>query len=179
MSRRLQLRFPLCRAGLWLLAAALGTLSGCARPELLFPDLPPIDPLAEPTYGLAQICVIRPHTLAMLDTVPIEDNGHLVGATRGPSYFCYAAQPGAHRIEIVEYKPRPTLELKVAAGQRSYIHLRVGIGRYRLAVLPEDRVQEQLDKCEYSQLVETPNMAVYTEAPALPEPSLARPVPVL
>ena len=179
MPRRSQLRFPLCRAGLLLLAAALGTLFGCARPELVFPDLPPVDPLAEPAYGLAQICIIRPHTWAMLDTVPIEDNGRLVGATRGPSYFCYAAQPGVHRIELVEYKPRPTLELKVAAGQRSYVHLHVGIGRYRLTVLPEDRVQEQLDKCEYSQLVETPNMAVYTESPALPEQSPARLVPVL
>lgn len=178
MLRRPQRRFPFCRAGLLGIGAALTTLLGCARPELVFPDLPPIDPLAEPAYGLAQICIIRPHTLAMLDTVPVQDNSHLVGATRGPSYFCYAAQPGRHRIELVEYKPRPTLELKVVAGQRSYVHLRVSIGRYRLSALPEDRVQEQLDKCEYSQLVETPTRAVYPEAPAQPELSPAAPVPV-
>jgi hypothetical protein len=42
--------------------------------------------------------VLRPQWIAAAVTAPVHDNGRLVGATRGPTYFCYAAQPGHHVI---------------------------------------------------------------------------------
>ena len=156
------------RAGL--VAALL--LGGCMRSDLLFPDLVPIDPLGAPLYGMAQICVVRPHTWAMARTVFFHDNGHLVGATRGPSYFCYAAQPGLHRLEVQDGTPPPAVEFPVATGQRLFFHHRVGIGRDRITLMTEEEAPELLDKCEYSQLLDTPQREVVSEAPARP---LAKP----
>lgn len=165
-SSQPRLKFRAPARALWAGLAAL--LLGCTRPELLFPDLPPIDPLAAPVYGMAQVCILRPHTWAMAHIVLFEDNGHLVGATRGPSYFCYAAQPGAHRIRPLDSGRKPTLDLQVAAGQRIFVHHRVGLATDRLTLIPEAEAPELLDKCEYSQLTDTPAHAVYSESPALP-----------
>ena len=153
------------RAGL--LAALL--LGGCMRSDLLFPDLAPIDPLAAPVYGMAQICVVRPHTWAMARTMFFHDNGNVVGATRGPSYFCYAAQPGVHRLEVLDGSPPPAVEFAAAAGQRLFFHHRVGIGHDRLTLMTEEEAPELLDKCEYSQLLDTPQRVVTSEAPARPQ----------
>jgi hypothetical protein len=49
---------------------------------------------------LAKVCVVRTSAMAMAVTFPTRDNGVLVGATRGPTYFCYHAEPGDHRITI-------------------------------------------------------------------------------
>lgn len=168
---RPQPRLPRRRTGFLGLAvclAALLPLLGCARPEILFPDIPPIDPLAAPMYGMAQICILRPHTWAMARTVLIEDNGHLVGATRGPSYFCYAAQIGAHTIDALDGTPKTGLDIKVAAGQRVFIHHRVGLYSDRLNVESEAQAVELLDKCDYGQLADSPARAVYSESLALP-----------
>lgn len=168
---RPQPRLPRRRTGFLGLAvclAALLPLLGCARPEILFPDIPPIDPLAAPMYGMAQICILRPHTWAMARTVLIEDNGHLVGATRGPSYFCYAAQPGLHRLEVLDDSPPSAVEFPLAAGQRLFFHHRVGLANDRLSLMTEQEAPELLDKCDYSQLLDTPQRLVTSEAPARP-----------
>lgn len=165
---RLATRGRCIRAGL--VAALL--LGGCIRSDLLFPDLAPIDPLAAPIYGMAQICVVRPHTWAMARTMFFHDNGNVVGATRGPSYFCYAAQPGLHRLEVIDGTPPPAVEFPVVAGQRLFFHNRVGLGHDRLTLMTEAEAPELLDKCEYSQLLDTPQRLVISEAPARP---LAKP----
>ncbi len=175
MSKKTKKRLPprgrCIRTGL--VAAVL--LGGCMRSDLLFPDLAPIDPLAAPVYGMAQICVVRPHTWAMARTMFFHDNGNVVGATRGPSYFCYAAQPGLHRLEVIDGKPPPAVEFPVAAGQRLFFHHRVGLGGDRLTLMTEEEAPELLDKCEYSQLLDTPQRLVTSEAPARP---LAKPEPL-
>ena len=170
---KMRVKTPTARSPRWgrCCAAALGAavaLGGCIRSDLIYPDLPPIDPLATPVYGMGQICVVRPHTWAMARTVLIEDNGHLVGATRGPSYFCYAAQIGAHTIDALDGTPKTGLDIKVAAGQRVFIHHRVGLYGDRLNVESEAQAVELLDKCDYGQLADSPARAVYSESLALP-----------
>lgn len=158
-----------CKHTAWSLYAVIGCavlLLGCASHMIVNPDPPPRDPLGEPSYGFSQVCVLRPHTWAMARTELVRDNGQLVGATLGPSYFCYAAQPGAHRIELENR--RTFIQLNLVAGQRVFVHHRLGLTRERLLVLNEDRAQEMLDRCEYSQLLDTAKIEVVTEAAARP-----------
>lgn len=160
-------RSPKGRRSRVALAFAL-LLGGCLRSDLIYPDLPPVDPLAAPVYGMAQVCVVRPHTWAMARTSLFHDNGNLVGATRGPSYFCYAAQPGVHRLEVLDDSPRSGVEFPVAAGQRLFFHHWVGLAHDRLSLMTEAEAPELLDKCEYSQLLDTPQRLLTADAPARP-----------
>lgn len=43
---------------------------------------------------------MRTSVLAAAVTFPTRDNGVLVGATRGPTHFCYLAEPGEHVVTI-------------------------------------------------------------------------------
>lgn len=85
------------------LVALLAALTGCSAYRL---DSPPADPnyVVQPftAYldGMASVCMIRSGKVAMAVTFIVHDNDVLVGATRGPTYFCYRAQPGRHRIRI-------------------------------------------------------------------------------
>jgi hypothetical protein len=148
------------------------SMTGCAAGiQVVTTDLPPIDPLAAPPYGMAQVCVLRPHTWALLHTIPVEDNGQVVGATRGPSFFCYLAHPGAHRIVLADEKS-PALDIQLAAGQRAYLHLRVRIHRSTLhPITDEADLLRLLGKCEYSTLVDWPGHELASEAYAQPKPA--------
>jgi hypothetical protein len=138
---------------------------------LVLSDLPPIDPLGPPPYGLAQVCLIRPHTWSLLHKIPLEDNGQLVGATRGPSFFCYVAHPGSHQLDMPEETSAP-IELELAAGQRVYVHQRVQVGSTSLRLLPSDEANllRMLEKCEYSTLLDWPGKEIVTEAYAQTKP---------
>lgn len=83
-------------------------------------------PAAEPAppKGSAQVCVLRPDSLASDVTMEVRDNGRVVGATRGSSYFCYLAAPGEHQITSVDDDTGPTL-LRASDGARYWIHQEV------------------------------------------------------
>ncbi len=76
---------------------------GCS-PYLL--GVPPEDatlvtqPFTNYIDSMASVCVIRSSPIARDVTFLVRDNNVLVGATRGPTFFCYRAQPGRHRIVI-------------------------------------------------------------------------------
>jgi len=176
--RTLRLTLPLLR--LLLLGGLLCCLlqGGCASgPKLVVSELAPFDPLAAPPYGMAQVCIIRPHTWKLLHKIPIEDNGQLVGATRGPSFFCYLAHPGAHRVRMAEEKS-PPLNLSLIAGQRAYVHLRVELARITLRQLSNDEAElsRLLDRCDYSTLLDWPGKEIVAEAYAQPLPA-SQPAP--
>lgn len=81
-----------------LLAATLLAVAStsCTSYELVARDAPPSVEAAP--LGTARICVVRPHEVASLVPAIVRDNGQLVGMTKGPSYFCYLAEPGQHTI---------------------------------------------------------------------------------
>jgi hypothetical protein len=83
-------------------------------------------PAAEPSppKGSAQVCVLRPESLATDVTMEVRDNGRVVGATRGSSYFCYLAAPGEHQITSIDDDTGPTL-LRASEGARYWIHQEV------------------------------------------------------
>lgn len=78
-----------------LFCLALSALS-CTSYELEVRTAPP--PVTSAPPGTARICVLRPHQVASLVPALVHDNGRLVGMTKGPSYFCYLAEPGYHYI---------------------------------------------------------------------------------
>jgi hypothetical protein len=72
--------------------------TGCTRYEIAPRDVAPaktFDPLP-PNTG--QICVIRPHNVALLVPAVVRDNRQLVGMTKGPTWFCWLAERGVHKI---------------------------------------------------------------------------------
>lgn len=84
--------------------ALLGScLAGCSPYRL---GAPPSDPTAVTrpftAYldGMASVCVIRTSPIAAAVTFLVYDNEVLAGATRGPTWFCYRAEPGPHDIVI-------------------------------------------------------------------------------
>ena len=88
---------------------------------------PPADPLSVTRPftpyldGMATVCVIRTSRLAVAVTFVVHDNDLLVGATRGPTWFCWRAGPGHHRITVTAED----------GGQRFAVDL-VARGRYYL-----------------------------------------------
>lgn len=101
--------------GLFLLFCGVsGVCGACARP--------PAEPA--PPGGSAQVCVLRPETIAADTTMEVRDNGRVVGATRGATYFCYLAAPGEHQITSIDDDTGPTL-LHAAGGACYWIHQEV------------------------------------------------------
>ena len=75
----------------------------CSPYQLAAPPEEPgavVQPFTTYIDGMATVCVIRSAQLALAVTFTVHDNKLLVGATRGPTYFCYRAQPGRHQIAI-------------------------------------------------------------------------------
>lgn len=143
------------------LALFLVAASGCSRYWVGRPTAPPIDALGRPPTGLGQLCVVRPYWGATAVTLVVRDNGTIVGATHGPSYFCYFAEPGAHRIVsevsdagMVE-KPRET-RIEIARGGRYFLQQTVEAGGTVLAWLSEAEAAKIVDTCGYQVLIAGP-----------------------
>lgn len=74
--------------------------------------------------GVAEVCVLRPETIAKETTMELRDNGRVVGATRGASYFCYLAAPGEHQLTSIDDDTGPIL-LRAKGGTRYWLHQEV------------------------------------------------------
>ncbi len=138
---------------------AIALLVGCGGYGFVEPKTPPIQPFAAPPSDLAQICVLRPHILAGAVTFAVRDNGKLVGATRGASYFCYFAMPGTHQITS-EGDSVEGATVTIVAGSRYYVHQRVknvmGWVTSPLEWVPESEARTMIAKCDYRVVTEVP-----------------------
>ena len=154
------------RRVLTILSVAVGTsLAGCSHSRVVTADPPPLDALGAPPDGLAQICVLRPHSLGALLTGPVRDNGLLMGATRGPSYFCYLAHPGPHRVTSHTDRDR-TLAVLLRPGETLFLQQQVRIGADRFFPIPAAEAAALLARCDYSLLIDTDGEEPAPEAPA-------------
>lgn len=133
-------------------------VSACSSYKLAEPQAP-IVPWTTAPGGLATVCVVRTSVLAMAVTFPIRDNGALVGATRGPSRFCYYAEPGEHEI-LVEADSTERALLSAAPEGRYFLKLEVdniaGWVRPRSVWITEDLAREDFDGSVYQVLVGVP-----------------------
>lgn len=134
-------------------------LVGCSSYSFVEPRTPPIGPFATPPSDVAQVCVVRPHILAGAVTFVVRDNGRLVGATRGASYFCYFAMPGVHRIES-EGDAIEAATVVLSPAVRYYVHQRVknvmGWVTSPLEWIPEAEARAMIEKCTYRVVTEVP-----------------------
>jgi hypothetical protein len=141
-------------------ALAFVLLIGCSSYSFVEPKTPPIEPFAAPPSDLAQVCVIRPHILAGAVTFAVRDNGRLVGATKGASYFCYFAMPGAHHITSEGDAIESSL-VTMTPGVRYYVHQRVknvlGWVTSPLEWVPESEARAMIAKCDYRVINDVPD----------------------
>ena len=89
------------RAGV--LAFLAVTAAACSSYRISEPRAEVLHPFAPIPNDFARVCMIRTSRLAQAIAFPTLDNGALVGATKGPTFFCYKAEPGEHVLRI-----RPT-----------------------------------------------------------------------
>jgi len=104
------------------LVACFGA-SACSSYRLSEPHRPitGFDPIAT---GRGRVCVLRTSPMAQAVVFPVHDDGVLVGATRGPSSFCYDAQPGKHVIVTRADEPAYA-EIEVEAGRVYWLEQQV------------------------------------------------------
>jgi hypothetical protein len=98
-----------------------------------------------PEHGL--VCVVRTSLVGAALTLPIRDNGKLVGATEGPSHFCYRAGVGRHRL-TVEVSDADAIELAVSGGDRHFVEHAVRFGSDELLVLNAEQGLAAVTKSE-------------------------------
>lgn len=149
------------RALLWMGLLASGCSSYAIQihtPPLQLPQGPP---------GTGQICVIRPQRVAMLVPAVVKDNDKLVGMTQGPSYFCYLAAPGYHRLSTIfgdDIDQRlgtgtaQDLTVRVEPNGRVYVHHDVSkILTLSVSVLREAEATQLIAGCDSVSLSSTPS----------------------
>jgi hypothetical protein len=106
---------------------AFASLAGCASQRGEGREIA-VDPFVAIPPGMAQVCVVRPPGPGQLLPTMFRDNGVTVGMTRGPSFFCYYAAPGQHRI-TPGGSDAAIATLDVAPGQRYVLRHKANVGQ--------------------------------------------------
>jgi len=155
-------RGPRIRVAPLLLAYA--SLLACSPYRLEAAPAEP-DAVTQPftTYidGMATVCVIRSAQIALAVTFTVHDNNLLVGATRGPTYFCYRAQPGRHRINIASDDGEQRFDVLLEPRARYYLDQRL---RFEFgSVYPQG---DWVDETTAAQLLQRSEHRVLQGAPA-------------
>ena len=97
---------------------------GCTSWHLASPAKAVVHSASPPPAESAKVCVVRTSVLAQAVTFPTHDNGVLVGATRGPTHFCYLAAPGHHNLSI-EADEIEHASFEAEAGKSYFLHQEV------------------------------------------------------
>lgn len=116
----------MCTRSSFILPLAL--LLACAPYEIVQTPSPPVELAGAPQGNMGKICVVRPQARALSYPAEVRDNGNLVGATRGQSYFCYLAEPGAHRLTTESVRQSEEATAYVTAGSTYYLQQSVDYG---------------------------------------------------
>jgi hypothetical protein len=138
-------------------------VAACSSYTLKEPRTPPVAAFGPARTDVATVCVIRPSHYALGVTFVVHDNGQLVGATRGESYFCYEAEPGDHRITSGTgdaFDKRGGANLTAQAGGRYWLHQDYanvfGVIVDKLEWVDEDRARELIADCDYKVVAGVP-----------------------
>lgn len=151
-------------------------LAGCSGYNLAQAGAAPLDLTSAPPPGQAKICIVRPQTKIFSFTALVRDNGHLVGATRGQSYFCYLAEPGDHLISTAAERDTAEAQAHVAAGKSYYMEQYIDNGFQKMNIvqewLPQEQATAEARNCCYLTLAGVPHNEVRPQigavVPALP-----------
>jgi hypothetical protein len=138
-------------------------LAACSPYSIGGPTTPAISAFGSARADAGTICVIRSSTWARAVTFVVHDNQTIVGATKGDSYFCYEAEPGAHEIvsQTFDSTDQPgRMHAVIAAGARYWLlqdhENHFGSVTSKLAWIDAVRARELVAGCEYRVLTEVP-----------------------
>jgi len=119
--------------------------------------------------------VIRTAHVGFAVIFPVRDNDALVGATRGPTYFCYLAEPGEHAL-VIESDTVEGAVLTAESNGHYFLHQEVdnifGWVRSRSSWVSEEVALRLLRESNYEVLVRVP---ASERLPAAPARAKARP----
>jgi hypothetical protein len=140
--------------------ATVPVLPACSTYTLAQPTQAPISAFGPSPSKAATVCVIRPSHWHLQTTFIVRDDGQLVGATQGESYFCYLAEPGPHRIVATPSDAEEAatqINLRALAGRRYWLHLDFdrALGTM-LEAVDEPAAREMVESCDYKELVDAP-----------------------
>ena len=112
--------------------------------------------------------MIRTAHIALAVIFPVRDNGVLVGATRGPTYFCYLAEPGDHSL-VIESDTVEGAVLTAEPNGHYFLHQEVdnifGWVRSRSAWVSEGVARDLLRESNYEVLARVPGSERLPMAP--------------
>jgi hypothetical protein len=146
-------------SALALLALCAAGVSACASYRIAEPHAEVLHPFTPIPTDFARVCVVRTSRLAFAQPFPMTDNGMLVGATKGLTFFCYKAEPGEHTLRIEA--DEPAVEKLYAAGGRSYyLHETIPLSpavRCEVTFVSEEKARELVARSTYEVLTDTPS----------------------
>ena len=134
------------------------TTAACSAYRIAEPQAEVLHPFAPIPEDFARVCMIRTSRLAQAVTFATLDNGMLVGATKGPTFFCYKAEPGEHTLRIEADEPT-TVKLSAVGGRSYYLHEKVPfafIMRCNASFVSEQKARELVDDSTYEVITKTP-----------------------
>ena len=143
-----------------LMVATALVATGCSSYAIQEPARAPMTPFATDarTADLAKVCVIKTTNLAFAITFVAWDNGTLVGATKGPTHFCYYAEPGEHDLQVDAQGVART-HYTAEAGKSYFVHEKVRFFGSPLAEL------SWVSAAEAEKLFPSSSYAVLAEVP--------------
>lgn len=158
------LRFSLCTS----VVLACLCSSACTRYEIALHDDAPAKVFDALPANAGQICVVRPHNVALLVPAVVRDNRRLVGMTKGPTWFCWLAEPGLHKImtrygdDIDENLGTDEISdaaIMVDAGGRYYLQHDVSkiLTLSVRWVLDTAEAQAMISECQWADMVAAPS----------------------
>jgi hypothetical protein len=142
--------------------------AACSSYRIAEPRSKVLHPFAPIPADFARVCVIRTSRIGQALTFPTFDNGTLVGATKGPTFFCYKAEPGEHVLRTEADEPT-TVALRAEGGKSYYLHQKVPFA----FIVRADGVW--VSEPVARDLVEDATYEVVTEAPSSEGPPAAVP----
>jgi hypothetical protein len=143
-----------CVAALFALTAV-----ACSSYRIAEPRSEVLHPFAPIPSDFARVCMIRTSRMAQAVTFLSLDNGAVVGATKGPTFFCYKAEPGEHLLRIEADDPT-TLKLHAEGGKSYYLHEKVPFAlmlRCDAEWVTEAAAHALVEDSTYEVIVETPS----------------------
>lgn len=130
--------------------SSVGACSGYGMRDGAAPEFAGVSK-ASPQH--ASVCVFRPHGLGTSVVATVSDNGAIVGATEGSSYFCYDAEPGQHQLRTADAAP---VVVDAKAGQRYFFAHDLNVGRDELVRVSATTADQLVAYCEYRLLRSAP-----------------------
>lgn len=144
-------------------AALLGVVAcGCSSYAIAPPKQAVLHPfLSIEKEEFARVCVIRNNGYyARAVTFVTHDNGVLVGATKGGTYYCYQAEPGRHVLAL-EADGTSEVSFVALAGTSYYLKEEAPWHLWHLtprgAWLTAQQAREEIEDSTYEVVVEAPS----------------------